>query len=200
MARYEIKPNSGESYIEDFKGFVVFFSKYGAKEFHGISINEEGLELTAPTLEALENKIKKQKNEQHKFKPLAVIQIRGDLEGKITSKVADNQDYIVFSHLPEYGGDKNIHNHEQLASYHGISSYKHEGFRDGYEPNFAKATEANLKVLQEIKDIDTNIVGLQKEQERLRTTYTDYVTENSLESKMTKQIVQDISNQSGKEQ
>lgn len=146
-------------FIIDFQGFKIY---YGHKKFTAI---KGDIELKANTETELQVIIKKHAREKRKFRPINVIKVEDEKLGRITSRAADNDSLVWFSHKE---GEHPKHTQERLESY----SWSYETRKN----IFVEATGKNLIILGEITELQLKIDTLNKEIIAKRKTYEQPVT------------------------
>jgi len=165
MSKRDIHKN--EVLIRNFEtkqGLYVIW--YGYRAF--IAYRDDKKVASANTEEELQQKIKDFEASQRKFKPLKVIRVDQNKEGKITSRDAQYpDDHVIFSY--KTGG----------TSYHGRETSGHIGVlvqRWKGDYTFVEATAKNLEILKKIKFQKKKIVALEDDIEKLKEGYEKPVT------------------------
>lgn len=127
----------------------------------------------AKTLEELEAILKRHASNKRHFKPINVIHIDDDQVGRITSQVADRDNHVYFTwkKRPDLKAQRS---EERLEKY----SY---GRKEQSVATFAKATPANLKILENINTVEDHIKTLRASQDFLRKQYVDLVTVDDID-------------------
>lgn len=132
--------------------------------------NRSDISLNAKTLEKLEDKIKVHKREQRKFKPVYAIRVEHDDVGRITSRTAENNE-VYFIVKNKVDGNKRYTEPIFPYSWHN----------DRAKFTFALETPENLLILEKIKILENQKDQLTKEQQNLRSSYSNMVTDEVIE-------------------
>ena len=162
-----------EFYLKSIGGFDIKVGSSGT--FYAYEKGTTKEIYSAKTLEELEEKVKRHVSNARHFKPIDVIQIDADRVGRITSKVADREDFVYFTHK-EKPEERATRSESRLISY---SFGRHED----NQPVFAKATPENLEILKQIRDLDEQQKILRDRQDALRKLYQNKVTWEDIEFK-----------------
>jgi hypothetical protein len=166
--------------VKEFKGFVISISPYNGTFYAYEKKDEEKKEkYRAATMGELEEIIKRHVSNKRHFKPINVIHIDDDRVGRITSRTADRDDsvYFTFRKDPTDKKERPSRTTARIEGYEWVEGNRQPTWE------FAQATEANLTVLEKIKDLDNQIKALRTLQQELRKTYGEPVTWELIEER-----------------
>lgn len=142
--------------IMDYEGWEISINTHSGV----FEAKKDGARLGNKDLELLKEKIKRQNRTSLKFTAIEVIEIENDRVGRITSATSESNDTVYFSYH-EAGYEKMKRSQERL----------NRGWVSEFKPAFALATPENMKILAQIEAKQRTIETLDKEIEKLRTTY-----------------------------
>jgi len=154
-------------YIRDKEGFRIEYDD-SRREFRATKGN---VSIKADTERELDDLIKKHQRDERKFKAVEVIMIGEAVKGKITSRVADDENCVHFS-FRDAGGTA-AHTKERLMGYAWTPElYKHR---------FVEATPKNLQILSEIEREKEAIKASENIIEKLKAQFEKPVTWETIE-------------------
>lgn len=143
-------------------GFQITYDKWS----HKFTATKGDRSIDADTEPELQELIKQDMRELRKFKPIDVIKVFSDSEGRLTSRVADSESMVWFSHSED--GEKK-HTQEMLDETYSWQTKKQP-------PNFVKASQKNKKILQDIRAAQSQIQDIEQQISTLRDSYEEPVT------------------------
>lgn len=162
-----------EVFLKNFEGFEVKVTSYG--NFYAYKEGSKKAVYSGDTMAELEEKIKRHISNARHFKPIDVIHVRSGRVGRITSKVADREEWVFFTHKAN-PDERASRSEQRLIDY--SNRYDEEP-----KPEFARVNPTNLAILKAIEKLDVDRAAIRAEQDKLRGTFTDLVTWDDIEPK-----------------
>lgn len=161
--------------IRDYQGYEIY---YAHREFIAYNKGEKKRVVSARTEAELAEKIKAFEKSLKQFKPLNVIKVDVEKEGRLTSRDAQYpDDHVIFSYKTS-----------DSSSRGGKATYGHTGVLvQRYDGTYAfvEATPKNLEILKKIKYQGKKITALKDDIEKLKKGFEKPITFERLEEQET---------------
>lgn len=166
--------------------YTIVYNTY-SHQMHAIILDgtqgtKDETRIVADNEEALVEMVKKYDSKSRKFKPLEVILGNSNIIGKITSRVAGEDNQIVFTHREK---------EENKRFNHALFKWEHRDPNNYYServpvPCFFLVTEKNKEIMKQIEEAEQQQRDLYKKVIELKETFECGVNWDELEGTIAK--------------